>query len=142
MSYLRVIDIGFPMIRRKVSPILIDLTPGHLSSAINLHATKASSPFGSTKAVQIFFAREAMTSHRSEECERNNVHKRLHPAASMQVGPAAPSILSTVSWMKGPSIRSKWTEWGSSMASLGSQIADRNSGWADGCFSSRMSRTV
>ena len=100
-----------------------------MSSAINLHATKASNPFGSKKAVQILFAREAMASHRSEECERNDVHKHFHPVESM------PWACWTVSQMRGPSIQSKWTEWGSWKDSLGSQIAD-------GCFSNRMSRMV
>ena len=44
--------------------------------------------------------------------------------------------------MRGPSIRSKWTEWGSWKDSLGSPIADGNGGWDEGCFSNRMSRTV
>ena len=60
MSWMRVMDIAFSMIRRKVSPIPIGLTPGHLSSAINLHATKPSNLFGSKKAVQIVFAREGL----------------------------------------------------------------------------------
>ena len=36
VSWMRVMDIAFSMIRRRVSPIAIGLTPGHLSSAINL----------------------------------------------------------------------------------------------------------
>ena len=90
--------------RHKVSPIPIHLTPGHLSSAINLQATNASRPLGSKEVVQILLAKETIASHRSAECEQNDVHDLFHPSVSIPEGPAAPSIFMTTLQMKGPSI--------------------------------------
>ena len=72
-------------------------------------ATRASSPRGSTKDVRILLASDAMASHRSDECDLNDVHIHFQAAVSMPEGPAEPSIRSTELRMKGLSILSKKT---------------------------------
>ena len=55
MSALKVIDTAFPIMRRKVSPIPMGLTRGHLSMVISVHATRASRL---TQVVQILLTRQ------------------------------------------------------------------------------------
>ena len=55
------------MIRRAHYPMPIGQTPGHLSSAINLHATSGVRSDGSRYSVYILWKKEASTSHRPVE---------------------------------------------------------------------------
>ena len=67
---------------RTVSPLPIGRTPGHLSIAISLQATKADSPLGSTKLVLSHLATAARVSHSSEDADMNEVQRSFHPATS------------------------------------------------------------
>ena len=111
MSSLRVDAIAFPIILLAVSPMPMGRTPGHLSKAMSLQATKADSPLGSTKLVLSRLATAARVSHSSEETALNEVQSRFQAATSRPDGPAAPSILRTVLRINCPSILSKIIGW-------------------------------
>ena len=55
---------------------------------------------------------EATASQSSTESFWNDDSSRFHPAASIPNGPAAPSVLRAMEWMRGPSILSYNTGWG------------------------------
>lgn len=100
MSSFSTLAMGLLMILLETSPMPIGLTPGHLLVQCNqTTSNKGSKPEGSTIVVQIFFAAAASASHRSFDAPPE--------------GPAAPSILRTVSPIIGPFISSKMTGCGS-----------------------------
>ena len=63
MSTLIALTIALPMMRLRVSPIPIGLTPGHLSRATRRQATNADRLWGSTKQVHRHLAVTAIASH-------------------------------------------------------------------------------
>lgn len=81
-----------PMIVPATSEIPIGLTPGLLSSAINLHAMNGSMPAGSTYAVASRFVTDANAPHKSRDAPRKEEHRLRQPAASIDEGPAAPHV--------------------------------------------------
>jgi len=68
------------------------LTPGHLSSAISLQATKVVRPSGSTYAEHILLHTLARELQRAANSSLNEVHRHLQLCASMPDGPTAPSV--------------------------------------------------
>ena len=75
-----------------VSQIPMDLTPGHLSSAMRRYARKADRPLGLTCVVQSLLARRASEWQRSCEADLNEVHSLLQQCASIPEGSAAPLV--------------------------------------------------
>ena len=102
-SSLMTEEMALLMIRRTVSPTPIGLMPGHLSKAINLLATKASMPLGSTYSVHNRLVVLAKEWQRSAQCGPNAVHRRFHPKPSIPKGPPAPSIFKAAVRIKAPS---------------------------------------
>ena len=110
MSFAIVARMGVPLIYRATSPIPIGRTPGHLSNAINLEATNALRPMGSTYEVLIPLPTKAMAVHNSLEASWKDEHMRLHAEESILDRTAAPEVLSAVEQMKDPFKSSKMTE--------------------------------
>ena len=82
--------------------IPIGRTPGHLSNAINLHATNALRPMGSTYKVHIRLPTKAMAVHNSLEALWKDEHMPIHAEKSIPDRAAAPEVLSAVERMKDP----------------------------------------
>ena len=72
------------IIRRAVSPMPIERTPGFLSRAISRQARRGEIDFGSTYDVQILLATEAREWHSSLDAALKDVHSLLHPYASIR----------------------------------------------------------
>ena len=87
---------AFPTIYRVPSPIPISRTPGHLSNAINLQATNALRPMGSTYKVHIRLPTKAMDVHNSLEASWKDEHMLIHAEESILDRAAAPEVLSAV----------------------------------------------
>ena len=87
---------AFPTIYRVPSPIPIGRTPGHLSNAINLEATNALRPMGSTYEVHIRLPTKAMTVHNSLEASWKDEHMLIQAEESILDRAAAPEVLSAV----------------------------------------------
>ena len=68
-------------------------TPGHLSNAINLHATNALRPMGSTYEVHIRLPTKAMAVHSLLEASWKDEHMRLHAEEPILDRAAAPEVL-------------------------------------------------
>ena len=80
------------MILRGTSPIPIGLTPGHLSSGIRRHITRALSPSGLTLVVAIRRATLASAEHKPVEHDLNEEQSLLQACASSPEGPAEPWV--------------------------------------------------
>ena len=117
-------------------------TPGHLSRAMSLQATKVDSPLGYTKQVLSRLATAAKVSHNSLEADLNELQSRFQAAASKPDGPAAPSILSAVLRINWPSIRSKIMGWASVTGVDGFMIVSSLRGCFGGCLSRTLSEGV
>ena len=131
---MMVVTMALPMILRTISPMPMGRTPGHLSRAMSLQATKADSPLGYTKQVLSRLATAAKVSHNSLEADLNELQSRFQAAASKPDGPAAPSILSAVLRINWPSIRSKIMGWASVTGVDGFMIVSSLRGCFGGCF--------
>ena len=79
-------SMAFAMILLGTSPIPIGLTPGHLSSGMRRHATKALSPSGLTLVVAIRLPTLASTSQKLVEAALNEEHYCLQAYASESRG--------------------------------------------------------
>ena len=77
------------MILLNVSPMPMGLTPGHLSSAINRHATNVLRLLGSTKVVHICLVTEATAAHRSLDGRPKEEQILFQEFASNPEGPVA-----------------------------------------------------
>ena len=85
-----IFKMAFAMILHGTSPTPIGLTPGHLSSGIRRHATKALSPLGLTLVVAMRRPTLASVVHRLLEADLKEEQSLLHAYASSPEGPAAP----------------------------------------------------
>ena len=130
--------IAFPTIRHATSPIPIGRTPGHLSNVINLEATNALRPMGSTYEVHIRLPTKAMAVHNSLKASWKDEHMPFDTEESILDRAAAPEVLSAVQRMKDPFKSSKITGWCSLMGSSGRIMADGTIGIPGG----RISLTV
>ena len=66
----------------RVSPILIGLTPGHLSKAMRRHAVKEEIPWGPTYEVRSLLGTLAMELHRSIDALLKKEQRRFHVVES------------------------------------------------------------
>ena len=140
-SSLITVRMAFDTILLVVSQIPIGLIPGHLSSAINLHAKKGERESGSTNEVQSLRASIAREWQSSWEAEWKEVHRRLQLWASRPDGPAEPLVLSAADLIVPASTLSNRTGW----TGGGSPTPIRAEGWMGrpgGCFFLSVSRTV
>ena len=133
-SSAMVARMAFPMIRHATSPIPIGRTPGHLSNAINLEATNALRPMGSTYEVLIPLPTKAMTMHNSLEASWKDEHMPIDTEESIPDRAAASEVLSAVERMKDPFKSSKITGWCSLTGSSGGIMVDGTIGIPGGCF--------
>ena len=106
-SVLMILRMAFAIIRRTVSQMPIDLTPGFLSKATSRHANKAVIPWGSTCSEHNLLVTMARKLQRLTEADLKQVHSRFHPLASIPDGPAAPSVCSATDWIRVASMPSK-----------------------------------
>ena len=93
------------MIRLRISPIPIDLTPGSLSNGISQQAKILSSELSVLTCVLRIRAILAIALHRSSHLMPNccDESMRLHPSASRFEGPAAHFVLTAAFRMRSPS---------------------------------------
>ena len=72
-----IVKMALEIILLAVSHTPMGLTPGHLSRAISLHASRAEIPLGSTYVVQSLLDRSAREWHKSCEANLKEVHSLL-----------------------------------------------------------------
>ena len=87
-----IFKMAFAMILRETSPTPIGLTPGHLSSGIRRHTTKALSPSGLTPVVAMRRPTLASAVHRLLEADLKEEQSLLHAYASSPEVPAVPWV--------------------------------------------------
>jgi len=80
--------------RLAVSPIPMGRTPGHLSRAMSLQATKSARPHESRKVVHRYLAHSAKYWHRLLDATLKVVYSRHHAQASRPDGLASPLTFS------------------------------------------------
>ena len=141
-SSAMMVRITFSTIRHSTSPTPIGRTPGHLSNAIDLEATNALRPMGSTYEVHIPLPTKAMAVHNSLEASWKDELMPVHAEESILDWTSAPEVLSAVEWMKDPFKSSKITGWCSLTGSSGGIMADGTIVIQGGCFFFRISLTV
>ena len=87
-----IVKMALEMILLAVSHTPMGLTPGHLSRAISLQASRAEMPLGSIYVVQSLLVRSAREWQRSCDADLKEVHNLLQQCASKPEGPAEPFV--------------------------------------------------